>query len=728
VSYIPSFATLYDHLEHDNLDDILAGLDHVRPQSASAAILADVLRVAAHVLRDNPSHLAGQLLGRLSPDADPDLMHLLDAARGWRGAPWLRPLYPTLTAPGTALLRTILPVSRKASYSRAIALSADGRALLTGTWPGVVRWDVITGRQLATFTDYAGVIQELCVTPDGSLMTTLDTSGTVQVWDIPSATVRVTLKVYVTGGSTPRHTLAPDGQVLLVGTDDGQLTLYATTDGRVLRRFSEHPDIPNFDAYLRRWHNRSPDNPVSAPPSYTSFDFTPDGQYVFAATIQGTLCLWDVARGTIIRRWEGSPRFTTAVAVFPDGQRAVAGATDSSLTLWHLPTGALLAQVSACTTPTDTLFPREAQGWVSAVALSGDGHTVVTCADEPTVRVWNIVDDRMVLRGILPGHRAYSATLDYAGTRLVTFAEDRTIKAWDLTRVSTDMTAESVPSIVRAAVIGERWCATVPDATATRLNLFSPDTPDDIIYLDQHRSPILALARSANGHWLASGDMGGMVRLWMTADGTLSATLRTSQPVFGLVISDDGGMLLSWSEGATITVRDMRRRRRRHAIEYVGDYIYAADISADGQVVVALIDGYLLCAWEQTGRSDPRILEYYDDAVSRLRLRPDGQVALVGTDSGNLLVWNTTTGTIVQTLHGHRRLVSDIAITSDGRRALSVSDDGTALLWDLIEGRIIAGFTTDTALLSGAVSADGRQCVLVDTAGQCHRLQLEGAA
>src|SRR5688500_11747931 len=80
------------------------------PPSPSNALelVQGALRLSAHVLSEDVRQLAGQVLGRLQSDGDPDLRQLLGQARRWDGATWLRPLAPSLTPPGGPLVRTLI--------------------------------------------------------------------------------------------------------------------------------------------------------------------------------------------------------------------------------------------------------------------------------------------------------------------------------------------------------------------------------------------------------------------------------------------------------------------------------------------------------------------------------------------------------------------------------------------------------------------------------------------
>ena len=71
--------------------------------SAAVATIRDALRLSAHVVVRDPTQLAGQLVGRLGDLPEPGVERLVEAARVFRGEPWLRPASASLTAPGGPL-------------------------------------------------------------------------------------------------------------------------------------------------------------------------------------------------------------------------------------------------------------------------------------------------------------------------------------------------------------------------------------------------------------------------------------------------------------------------------------------------------------------------------------------------------------------------------------------------------------------------------------------------
>jgi len=195
-----------------------------------------------------------------------------------------------------------------------------------------------------------------------------------------------------------------------------------------------------------------------------------------------------------------------------------------------------------------------------------------------------------------------------------------------------------------------------------------------------HGNPVGALAVLGDGR-LASGDEGGIVRLWNTwRGGEATAVLEgPGGEIHGLVALPDGHRLA------------------------IGTYRYSSYILKPGG------NGYVE-VWD-AGVVPPTRCTTIDcgSGVEALTALPDGRLAAGCADgSVRLVEVGTGTGAVTATLKGHTCTVYSLAVLPDGTLA-SGSADNSVRLWDVGAQTCVAtlaGHTSNVYALT--VLADGR--------------------
>jgi WD40 repeat protein len=108
-----------------------------------------------------------------------------------------------------------------------LAFSPDGR-LLAGSQERIMDdspvgiWDVKTGAVMRKLP--CDVVRSLAFSPDGNLLATAEQNETVQLWDIPSGALRVTLKGHAQ--TVVSVAFSTDGKTLATGADDSMVKLW----------------------------------------------------------------------------------------------------------------------------------------------------------------------------------------------------------------------------------------------------------------------------------------------------------------------------------------------------------------------------------------------------------------------------------------------------------------------------------------------------------------------
>jgi WD40 repeat protein len=107
-------------------------------------------------------------------------------------------------------------------------------------------------------------------------------------------------------------------------------------------------------------------------------DFHPSGKYVLSASADKTIRLWNIETGAIVRTYTGHNASIFDVRFSPDGNCFLSCAADKSIILWETATGKILNTFTGH------------GGYVNEVRFSPDGHSFASASEDQAVRIWSL--------------------------------------------------------------------------------------------------------------------------------------------------------------------------------------------------------------------------------------------------------------------------------------------------------------------------------------------------
>jgi WD40 repeat protein len=354
-----------------------------------------------------------------------------------------------------------------------LAFAPDGKSLACAIGKEVRLYDLgpeAPGRAVASH-DFA--VTSVAFTRDGSAVISGSHDHTVKrtclatgrtEWQAPGYFEQVN-SVALSRDATLLATGSSDGRyangVLKAGAkclDSGAVRLWSARTGRLLRRLGDPAEqvmavalSPDRRRVAGGGGNRRGSGVVHLWDTATGTEiwskedhaaevlataYAPDGLSIATAAADGLVKLRDPATGAVRQTLAGHAGGATFVAFSADGALLACGEGQGGTRLWEARTGRLLRICKAAGSQSATAASDPSRRFLTSIALTPDGGTLVTNAaspgaffDEP-VRFWNTHTGELIREFADKGHGAQPVALSPDGSILA--AGGMTIKLWDV--------------------------------------------------------------------------------------------------------------------------------------------------------------------------------------------------------------------------------------------------------------------------------------------------------
>jgi WD40 repeat protein len=509
------------------------------------------------------------------------------------------------------------------------------------------------------------------------------------------------------GPSVETIACSPDGRTLAAGNNDGKVRLFDALTGRA-RMTLVHKSV-----------------------AVAALSFSPDGRWL-ASGGEGTeqpakeLTVWDAVTGEVKFAAETN-RGYSRLAFSADGKWLAAAASTGKVVVWH--TGSWEEFVSFepkigwfhdfCFAPDSrTLVYSSRRGYQRRDLLTGkpsaiilqkpsDFNSLAVSPDAAQLAVGSADDNAVVLRDLannnevrrLLGHRAQVYSMAYSpdGALLAT-AEQGTadaIRLWD-PRTGEERGSFSAPVVaggvrcVRFAPDGRTLAAVCKPGGVV---LWDVTSGQRVFAGDGHEAPIRALALSADGSTVVTGDECGTIHVRDRATGRLRETLLLPWGVQALATSADGRVIA----GSVNYERYEDREYRTDRYTCVWDTTTGRELtrteeadeclglSPEGRSVITRVSNDIVERSTATGRE---LRRYPVRGVpSRCAVSRNGRWLAVSTDAANAVILiDRTAPAMARAIAGSGP--GSLAFGADDRILLTARA-GSAQLWDVASAQLV---------------------------------------
>ena len=361
----------------------------------------------------------------------------------------------------------------------------------------------------------------------------------------------------------------------------------------------------------------------TVPPSsfpLVGFAISPDGRRV--ATTVGDSARLTARRGRETYPWRtalaGHTGRIMRMTFSPDGNRLVTASLDGTLVLWGVshPRPDTWAQL----------------GTGSAATISPDGLRIATADLDHKVRVWSARDGRLIQTLSGAGQQVFALAFDPTGNKVAASVGDgsdaalnNAIKVWDVSTSQTDvlLKGHQLPTFDISFSPDGRQLVTASDDKTVRI--WDVETGKEVLKYGRHTKAVREIAMSPDGRLIASAAIGDdTVRIWNVKSGVDQHILMGQSRPAALAFSPDSRELACGGEKKILIWNMVDGRVVREWRSYVQG-VTSLTYTPDGKRIAA--NGRTIQLWDT--KSGHEVLTFK---------RPGGRMALRFEPNGERLV------------------------------------------------------------------------------------------
>jgi RNA polymerase sigma factor (sigma-70 family) len=553
-----------------------------------------------------------------------------------------------------------------------IALSPDGKWVVSSDHDGNRLWDAAAGRELPLRDEWR---QAAIFATRDKLVAVSKQNLDLQLWDMVSGQKIGALLPAAKVGQLPVaiHKGFPEGYSYVALTPDGR-TVIVCCGAQVLRFFDvatgkvEEPALKWSGSFSKRLA-------ISA-----------DSKILVVQCDDSTIHVWDVERRTERIATPANPNdYGGQIALSPDGMILATGSLSGKrVRLWDTRTLKELPPLL-----------KQPDEFIRAVAFSPDGKQLASInANSPTVRLWDLAT-RKEVRQFQGNEQQIWQTVFSTDGKYLAAGDGDGVTFWDRATGKSryDFGHRYTIDSVCFSPDGRRL-ASGAAYTDNLVRIWDPLTGKQTSELAGHKSGIEVVAYSPGGKRIATGSQDTTIRLW---DATTHQEVRRLEAkdtmVYAMAFSPDGRTLASGGKRKAVHLWDVATGRELCSFDNPGSWVSRLAFSPDGKWLATRgFEEKYIRLWDVAKGEPIRRLAGPAAGCPSLQFSPEGTMLAAGGDDAAVHFWDASSGEKLRTFAvslqpGHFNRVLSVAYSPDGRSLAAGYDDAIVRLWELASGQ-----------------------------------------
>lgn len=234
-----------------------------------------------------------------------------------------------------------------------------------------------------------------------------------------------------------------------------------------------------------------------------SLAFDPQGEMLASGSDDGTVKLWKVSSGKLLRMLNGHRQIIFSLAFDPQGEMLASASQDGTVKLWGTQTLNLFRTLEG-----------EYSDTVWSVRFDPQHGTLASGDTFGTLKLWDAQSGKLHRK--LEGHRnsVASEAFDPQGEMLASGSADKTVKLWEVSSGKLLHVFEGHKDRVLSVAFDQQTGTLASGSADTTIKLWATRSGKLLQTLEGHTGTIDIIAFSPDGRILASKSRDQTIRLW----------------------------------------------------------------------------------------------------------------------------------------------------------------------------------------------------------------------
>ena len=419
------------------------------------------------------------------------------------------------------------PLEDHTDSVRCLSFSSDSQYFASGSDDTtIVIWDMDSRKaKTGTRKRHTRAVTAVNFSPSGNNVVSGSLDGTILVWDAFTGEV---LREIACERGVDTVTYSPNGLLILAGGEKWMsmwIVVDVTTPPKVFRvdetilRVSFSPDGSRFVSVDSRhdairiwdasWSVEGTKTTIGGQGEITSIDSSPGGKFIVSGSADGSVYLWNVLSGKIVKSIRHSSG-VTSIVFCPFNEKLIGfGSDDGTVQVWYV------------TNDEPVTIGNHMRSVTSVVFSPSDGTHLASGSVDETIRIWN-VERRELEVGPLKGHDDEVTSIAYSpdGTRLASGSRDKTVRVWNSETGYLLSTLHGHPGCVNSVAYSSKESHVVSGSDKNTILVWDTENGQIVCRpITGHKGRVGSVCFSPDGKRILSGSWDNTARVWHAITG-----------------------------------------------------------------------------------------------------------------------------------------------------------------------------------------------------------------